>query len=81
MEALNYTCKIPHHEYENITLDLEDSKIHDDITIDITIEDGDGFNGKNSRIILTAKELREIMFVTNKFLAAKLALKDDGGQN
>lgn len=78
---LDYDCKVPHHENEEMGLRLEYSPHHEDVTIDIEVDNGLGFDGKKSRITLTASELREITFITNKYIDARNVMEMQGGAN
>jgi len=69
-ECLEYSCEMPHHENEEMALRLEYSQHHEDIIIDMELDNGLADNGKKSRITLTASELREVIFIANKYAAA-----------
>ncbi len=70
-ECLDYDCEIPHHENEDMKLRMEYSAHHGDVLIDIQVPDGAGRDGNSSRITLSAAELREITFLTNRYQAAR----------
>ena len=80
-EYLDYDCKVPHHEFEGMELRLEYSAHHEDVTINIQVLDGGGHDGKASRVTITAAELREIMFITNKYIDARNVMEMKGEIN
>lgn len=69
-ECLDYDCALPHHENEEMKLRLEYSPHHEDVLVNIEVPDGGGHSGNPSRVTITASELREIMYVTNKYIGA-----------
>ena len=78
-ECLDYDCTIPHHENEEMNLRLEYSPHHEDVMVNIEVPDGGGHSGNSSRITITASELREIIFLVNKYTDARGILEMKGG--
>lgn len=80
-EYLDYDCTIHHHEHEEMKLRLEYSSSHEDVLINIEVPDGGGHSGNASRIYITASELREITFITNRYIDARQTMEMEGDIN
>lgn len=71
--ALEFETVIEHHEYEKMTVKFDDSRQEDSPVVEIEVHDQDERRG-NSRIYLTANELRGIVALADKYDAARKAL-------
>lgn len=63
--SLEYTGFIPHFEFEKAEIRMSHSHVHDEIIVDIEVQDG--CNSPNSRVTLSAVEILQVAQMIKSF--------------
>lgn len=71
--SLEYTGFIPHFEFETTEIRMHHSHVHDEIIVDIEVQDG--CNSPNSKITLSAVEILQLKSLVESFHHALLKMQ------